>query len=236
MIGCFRIMYVVMLSLLLSLVGCQRMPEDVMAIDQEVDDFCKRIQKGHIGRGPAEAMFKKLSEVPGLKWRSYLYGKLEKAIFSIQFDAKDFRERDWQMVGFDDLADVCFAYVYIRGGTAFDGFNIWLRRIRKLRDEKEVADSLIGTDEGVWSSITSERYAWRVKYALESSCKCFEQAYHRWRESGELSLEEGMKLQNGFRDLMGREIRTEAQIKIDREKKIEEDRKIWKKIHPDGFD
>ena len=49
-----------------------------------------------------------------------------------------------------------------------------------------------------------------------------------------LSPEERVLIRKLFRELMGREIRTEEQILSDWRKKREEDRKIWKKIHPDG--
>ena len=139
---------------------------------------------------------------------------------------------------FYDLSRMCADNASIRGGKAVDRFMLRLRRLERLRQEKVVADGLVGVDDGdthLGLFVPSSRYAESVGFKVDQACEDFEKDYNLV-EMKKLSSEERVLIRKLFRDLMGREIRTEAQIKIDREKKIEEDRKIWKKLHPDGFD
>ena len=85
------------------------------------------------------------------------------------------------------------------------------------------------------ATVTSSRYARNVAYYVYQACEDFEKDYNLV-EMKKLSPEERVLIRKLFRELMGREIRTEDQILSDWRKKREEDRKIWKKIHPDGFD
>ena len=235
MIG-FRWMLRIVVGLLLLFQGCHRMPEEVASVVDEINELSLRLQEGWAGGMITEKIIEKMSHVQEDSWRSYLYGKFEETIFSMRLETRDFYKRNRQMRLFYDLSRMCADYASIRGGTAVDRFKLRLRRIERLRQEKVVADALVRSDEEeirLGATVTSSRYARNVAYYVYQACEDFEKDYNLV-EMKKLSPEERVLIRKLFRDLMGREIRTEEQIKIDREKKIEEDRKIWKKIHPDG--
>ena len=233
---CRWMLRIVTVLLLLSL-GCRRMPEAVASLDDELNVFAIRSQEGG-AIAVGKTLIEKMSHIQEESWRAYLYGKFEKTIFAARFETRDFAKRRSQLNIFYDLSRMCGDYVSIRGGKTVDSFKLWLRRLERLRQEKIVADGLVGVDDGdtrLGLFVSSSRYAESVGYKVYRACEDFEKDYNLV-EMKKLSPEERVLIRKLFRELMGREIRTEAQIKIDREKKIEEDRKIWKKIHPDGFD
>ena len=237
MIG-FRWMLRIVVGLLLLFQGCHRMPEEVASVVDEINELSLRLQEGYAGGMITERIIEKMSHVQEDSWRSYLYGKFEETIFSMRLETRDFTKRKRQLNLFYDLSRMCADNASIRGGKAVDRFMLRLRRLERLRQEKVVADGLVGVDDGdthLGLFVPSSRYAESVGYKVYRACEDFEKDYNLV-EMKKLSPEERVLIRKLFRDLMGREIRTEAQIKIDREKKIEEDRKIWKKIHPDGFD
>ena len=229
-------LHIATVLLLLSL-GCRRMPEEVASLDNELNAFAIRSQEGG-AIAVGKTLIEKMSHLQEESWRTYLYGKFEKIIFAARFETRDFTRRRSQLNIFYDLSRMCADNASIRGGKAVDRFMLRLRRLERLRQEKVVADGLVGVDDGdthLGLFVPSSRYAESVGFNVDQACEDFEKDYNLV-EMKKLSPEERVLIRKLFRDLMGREIRTEAQIKIDREKKIEEDRKIWKKIHPDGFD
>lgn len=219
--------------------GCGRESEEARKIRGSFSNIGERSKTEGLGHEFGIGIVEHIAEIKDRDERAMLYDEFVEEIFSMEFDAREYVVRSRQLSVFCELANVCFSYVNVRGGSKCDILRLWLRMLARLSREKLVADGLsceekppildkTKTSYVRGPFIGAKRYAMIVGGKLNRNCNTFEEMFNRINENG-LSPNEKYEIQSMFRNIIGREIRTEEQIEIDRQKKIEEDRKNWRK-------